>query len=315
METRRQRRNYNHPSPEIRIRNHRSLESFPGEESMTRSMFVLLAAALFLVASPVRGQLTAPKIEGQIDKLRSLPQDKRPAETIRLALATQALPAGTAKVRVADELSHLVTEGDQGADALQAVADALAKALAETPVPAKGNEPPMPYFDLARLVRYEHVNVTLNDPLFAKALDTLAANDADIEKADFTLKDLRNKPWTLSELRGKIVLVNFWATWCPPCRAEMPNLDAIYTHYQSQGLVVLSITDEDPIKVSQFVGSWYHPVVLIDHDGAVHKAFHITDIPHTYVFNREGKLVGMGIDQCTQKQFFRMLGAAGLRPQ
>ncbi|MGB0064016.1 MAG: hypothetical protein WBP85_06175 [Terracidiphilus sp.] len=121
---------------------------------MTRSMFVLLAAALFLVASPVRGQLTAPKIEGQIDKLRSLPQDKRPAETIRLALATQALPAGTAKVRVADELSHLVTEGDQGADALQAVADALAKALAETPVPAKGNEPPMPYFDLARLVRY-----------------------------------------------------------------------------------------------------------------------------------------------------------------
>ncbi len=281
---------------------------------MIRPIFATLAAA-FLTIAPLHSQVTAPKIEGQIDKLRSLPDDKRPAETIRLALATQALPAGTAKVRVANGFANLVTEGDQGADALQTVADTLAKSLAETPVPAKGDQPPMAYMELAQLVRYEHVNVTLNDPLYTKALDTLAANDADVEKADFTLKDLHDKPWTLSQLRGKIVLVNFWATWCPPCRTEMPNLDAIYPHYQSQGLVILSITDEDPIKVSQFVASRYHPTVLIDHGGAVHKAFHITGIPRTFVYNREGKLVGVAIDQCTQRQLFRLLAAADLKPQ
>jgi thiol-disulfide isomerase/thioredoxin len=283
---------------------------------MTRSAAALFAAALFLAVSPLRSQLTESKIAGRIDKLRSLPDNKRPAETIQLAQAVQALPAGTPKLRLADALSHLVTEGDQGADALQAVADALAKSLAETPVPANGDQPPMQYFDLARLVRYEHINVTLNDPLYAKATEILAANDADIEKADFTLKDLHDKPWTLSELRGKIVMVNFWATWCPPCRAEMASLDAIYTHYQSQGLVILSITDEDPVKVSQFLArASYHPPVLIDPGGAVHKLFHVMGVPRTYVFNREGKLVGVGIDQCTQKQFFRMLGAAGLQPQ
>lgn len=283
---------------------------------MTRSAIVLSAAALLMAALPLRSQVSASKIEGQIEKLRSLPDDKRPAATIQLAHDVQSLPAGQAKLRLADALSHLVTEGDQGADALQAVADALAKSLAETPVPAKGDQPPMPYFDLARLVRYEHVNVALDDPLYAKAAGTLAANDADIEKADFTLKDLHNKPWTLSQLRGKIVMVNFWATWCPPCRVEMPNLDVIYTHYTSQGLVILSITDENPFVVSRFLAaSTYHPPVLIDPDGAVHKLFHITGIPHTYVLNREGKLVGVGIDQCTQRQFFAMLVAAGLQPQ
>src|SRR5579863_4300720 len=143
---------------------------------MIRFTSVIFAAA-FLLTSPLYSQLTAPKIEGQIDKLRSLPDDKRPAETIRLALATQALPVGTAKVRVANELANLVTEGDQGADALQTVADTLAKSLAETPVPAKGDQPPMAYMELAQLVRYEHVNVTLNDPLYSKALEILAAND------------------------------------------------------------------------------------------------------------------------------------------
>jgi thiol-disulfide isomerase/thioredoxin len=174
----------------------------------------------------------------------------------------------------------------------------------------------MPYFDLAQLVRYKHVNVTLADPLFAKAGQILADQDAEIEKADFTLKDLHNKKWTLSELRGKIVLVNFWATWCPPCRAELGNLDAIYTHFASQGLVVLSITNEEGIRVSSFFqGTNYHPPVLLDPGGSVHKLFHITGIPKTYVFDREGKLAGVGIDQCTQRQFLQMLAKAGLQQQ
>jgi len=110
-------------------------------------------------------------------------------------------------------------------------------------------------------------------------------------------------------------MVNFWATWCAPCRAEMPELDAIYTHFQAQGLVVLSITDEDPFKANSFVApNKYHPPVLIDADNNVHKLFHVEGIPRTFVFNRDGKLVAEAIDQRTQRQFLKMLSETDLHP-
>jgi peroxiredoxin len=275
----------------------------------------ILAAAVLLVAPLLHAQVKESAIIKGLDNLRSVPSAQRPAATVRLAADIRTLPAGMAKVKYADGLAHLVTEGDQGAEALQAVADTLAKSLAETPVPAKGDQPPMPYLDLAKLVRYEHVTATLNDPIYAKAAQTLVNNEAEVEKADFTLKDLHGKKVTLSELHGKIILVNFWATWCGPCRLEMPDLDIIYTHFESQGLVILSITDEDAFKVASVVDPMgYHPPVLLDPGGKVHKQFHISGIPSTFVFNREGKLVAEGLDQRTQRQFFQMLAAAGLHP-
>lgn len=273
------------------------------------------SAALILIAPLLYGQVTESAISDQIHKLRSLSAEQRPVATIKLAGDISTLPAGPKKVGFADGLSHLVTEGDQGAKALQAVANVLAQALAQSPIPAKTGQPPMPYLDLAKLVRYENVNVTLNDPLFTKAGQILVDNDADIQKADFTLKDLKGKKYTLSELRGKIVLVNFWATWCPPCRLEMPDLDLIYTHFQSQGLVILSITDEDPFKVNSFISAkGYHPPVLLDPDSKVHKLFHVDGLPKNFIFNREGKLVAQSIDQCTQHQFLVMLSKTDLHP-
>jgi peroxiredoxin len=264
----------------------------------------------------LHGQASESAINKQLGKLRSLSAEQRPAATIKLAADIRTLPAGQSKLKLADALSHLVTEGDQGAEALQAVADCLSQALAQSPMPAdKNGQPPMPYLDLARLVRYKQVTATLDDPLFAKADQILVSNDADVAKADFTLRDLRGKKVALSELRGKIVMVNFWATWCPPCRLEMPDLDVIYTHFQSQGLIILSITDEDPFKVNSFIASMgYHPPVLIDPDGKVHKLFHVDGIPKSFIFDREGKLVAESIDQCTQRQFFEMLAKGGLHP-
>jgi thiol-disulfide isomerase/thioredoxin len=275
-----------------------------------------LFLAVILTAAPFLRASASARISGELGGLRALSDQERPKATIDVAKEIDALPPGKDKVKFADEAANLVTEGDQGHDALQAVADTLSRALKETPVPAKGDQPPMPYTDLARLARYEGVTVSLDDPLYKKANDTLAANEADIAKADFTLKDLDHKSWTLSQLRGKIVLVNFWATWCPPCRAEMPVLDAIYSHYQNEGLVVLSITDESPLVVVPFLqGHNYHPPVLTDTNEAVHNQFHVTGIPKTFVFNRDGKLVGIAIDQSTQKQFFALLSNAGLKPE
>jgi hypothetical protein len=80
-------------------------------------------------------------------------------------------------------------------------------------------------------------------------------------------------------------------------------------------LVILSITDEDAFKVVGFLGPTnYHPPVLIDTGGKVHKLFHISGIPRTFFFDRDGKLLGETIDQCTPKQFVEILSKTDLHP-
>jgi thiol-disulfide isomerase/thioredoxin len=275
---------------------------------------MLLALAL-LVAPLLHAQASESSITSELQKLRSYSADQRPAATTKVALDIRTLPAGPKKISLATSLAGLSTEGDQGTQALQAVADTLARALAESPVAPKKDEIPSPYLELASLARYKGVTTTLTDPLYVKAGDELAANDAAVEKVDFTLNDLHNKKVTLSELRGKIVMVNFWATWCPPCRLEMPDLDFLSAHFQSLGLVVLSITDEDPVKVNSLIApSGYHPTVLLDPGDAVHKLFHVEGIPRTFIFGRDGKLIGVAIDQSTRRQFLEMLSRTDLRP-
>ncbi|HWB32256.1 MAG TPA: TlpA disulfide reductase family protein [Acidobacteriaceae bacterium] len=275
---------------------------------------------LLLTMSPhaAQGQANAKQIEKGIETLRAQPDDKRPAVTAQLAMQIRDVPPGLDKLKLADALTHLSTEGDPGQQTLQAVADTLAEALLEAPqAQDKHGDPAEPYMALAKLVRYEGVTTTLNDPQLKQAEQMLAANDADAAKADFTLKDLKGKKVTFSELKGKIVLVNFWATWCPPCRKEMSDLDLIYTHYQSQGLVVLSLTSENPFTVARWLDQFgaYHPEVLLDDGGKVAKQFHVDGLPTTFVYDRDGKLVAKAIDMRTQRQFFGMLAAAGLKPQ
>jgi peroxiredoxin len=274
---------------------------------------VLLLAPLSLhsQAAPSEKEITK-----ELDGLRSVPDAQRGAKTGAIALEIRSMPAGLPKLRFAVGLSHLATEGDPGRDNLQAVTTTLASALKENPVPGKGDKPASPYLDLARLTHYEGLTADLTDPQYTQALAILTANDADIQKADFTLKDLKGKKVTLSELRGQIVVVNFWATWCPPCRKEMPDLDLIYNHFKSQGLVIVSITDEEMFKVGSYISqSHFTYPILLDPERKAAKEFHVEGIPRTFVFDREGKLVAQSIDMRTQRQLLNMLAQAGLKPQ
>jgi peroxiredoxin len=306
-------------------------------------LFFLLVVFLNVVAIPGRRagaqhqevvwSADEKPIADQIHGLRSLPDDVRAVTTKDLALKIRKLPANENKLRLAVGLAGLSTEGDFGHDTLQEVATTLAQTLSERPVPwaaadagkDKSNTstkasrvPAYPYVELASLVRYEHVDASLvgtsiGDEQFREAMARLEADDRKRQHPEFTLTDISGKSWTFSELRGKVVLVNFWATWCPPCRKEMPDLEALYERFQAQGFVVLGISDEEAAKVEPFIRERKVSFpVLLDPGRKVNETFVVEGIPKTFVYDREGKLVAQSIDMRTQKQFLEMLKKAGL---
>lgn len=109
---------------------------------------------------------------------------------------------------------------------------------------------------------------------------------------DFTLDVLDGEKLTLSNLRGKVVLVNLWASWCPPCRAEMPALDAVYRKYRDAGFVVVAVNttyqdaEPDARAFVQHLGLTF-PIVL-DRDGATSQRYRLQALPTSYFVGRDG---------------------------
>jgi len=274
---------------------------------------VLLSASLFAQEKVTWSPQEQPIVD-QLKTLRKLDDTVRAQTTKDLAVQIRQLPVVPNKLRLAGDLANLSTEGDFGRETLQQVTTTLASALREQPPAAKDGQPDDLYLELASLVRYEHMQAESDNPQFGQALARLAAGDAKRQNADFTLTDLAGKSWHLRELRGKVVLVNFWATWCPPCRKEMPDLQALYDKYKDQGFLVLSISDEDAAKVSPFIAERKitYPV-LLDPGRKVNDAFVVEGIPKSFVYDREGKLVAQSIDMRTRNQFQQMLAQAGLQ--
>jgi len=115
---------------------------------------------------------------------------------------------------------------------------------------------------------------------------------------DFALRDLRGNQVSLSDFRGQPVVLNFWATWCSPCRVEIPHLEALYTKYKDQGLVVLGMnTETDYMKVKRFAEPRISYTVILD-GGTQAQGYDVSGIPCTYYIDREGiirhRSVGFG---------------------
>ncbi len=112
---------------------------------------------------------------------------------------------------------------------------------------------------------------------------------------ELELRDLRGRAHRLSHYKGRVVLLNFWATWCPPCVREIPRLVRVADAYKSQGLVMLGINttfQDDAAKVATFGRDQNisYPI-LLDSQGAASQKYPSHLMPTTYLIDRDGKIV------------------------
>jgi peroxiredoxin len=107
---------------------------------------------------------------------------------------------------------------------------------------------------------------------------------------EFALETYQGEPIALADLRGQAVVINFWATWCPPCRAEMPAIQAVYDKYRDQGLVVLAVDQQETeAQVAPFaeeMGLTFP--ILMDREGAVSAQYQVKALPATFFVDRQG---------------------------
>lgn len=108
------------------------------------------------------------------------------------------------------------------------------------------------------------------------------------------LTDLKGKNWDLSNLRGSVVIVNFWATWCPPCKEEMPSLNRLYNRYKNRDdFEVLAILYQDQPESARdyaMAGGFDFPI-LLDPSSLTAGAYGLTGVPETYIIGKNGVLV------------------------
>jgi peroxiredoxin len=132
-------------------------------------------------------------------------------------------------------------------------------------------------------------------------------------KLDFTVKDMHGADVRLADYKGKVILLNYWATWCGPCKVEIPDLVALQEQYRDQGLVVLGVSqDDDPETLRGFAGKWKmnYPVLvgrdkpdLLDAQGA------LWGLPTSYLIGRDGSICTRHLGPATKADFEREIKA------
>jgi len=123
----------------------------------------------------------------------------------------------------------------------------------------------------------------------------MTRQDNPVAAPDFILQDMDDEQHALKDYRGQVVMVNFWATWCPPCRREMPSMEALYRKFHQDGFSVLAINEwEDPELVFPYMGQLsVFPTfpILFDREGEVSVAYQVKGLPTTFVLDRKGRIV------------------------
>ena len=133
-----------------------------------------------------------------------------------------------------------------------------------------------------------------------KVADRMRVTEVGAVAPDFTLNDPDGNPFTLSSLRGKVVLLDFWAAWCQPCRRENPNVVALYNQYKDKGFDVLGVsldrTREDWVKaIADDKLTWHHVSDLKFWQSEVAQKYGVQAIPFTLLLDKEGKIIAKNL--------------------
>lgn len=127
--------------------------------------------------------------------------------------------------------------------------------------------------------------------IFLAILD-LSALDEKSPAPDFTLNDLDGRAISLSSLKGKVVLLNFWGTFCVPCRKEMPSMETLYKTYKDKGFLVVAVSADKSVEdVRDFIKDYKITfLVVIDKDKKVAKQYRVSSLPTSFLLNKNGLL-------------------------
>ena len=153
----------------------------------------------------------------------------------------------------------------------------------------------------------------------AKATPEVQPTAAEDEKErpmakDFTAKNLlTGEDFSLSDYRGKIVFINFWGSWCPPCRAEMPAFEEVYEEYGDQIVIIgvgINDSEENLIKFAKSIGITYP--ITYDRTSEIARHYRIRSLPTTYRINQKGEIQGVAQGGLTKDQLIQAI--EGLQP-
>lgn len=147
----------------------------------------------------------------------------------------------------------------------------------------------------------------LYNEIFLKQEATKTA--AEVPKApQFTLSDLKGVEHKLEDYKGKGVLINFWATYCPPCKRELPYLESAYKDYKDQGIEVLAINADEPMLiVNQFLRDEQVSFPVLFDDGDVLDLYQVINLPKTFLVNKDGVIIDKIDGEMTEKDIRRYM--------